>query len=227
MSPTSADPVVPAQSRTQTPPMPAETAVTALPPLASGVPTSVFGFAVIITMLSLANTGLLGSGALFLPVAMVVGVLAIGIGGLYEIRNGDLFGGTFGIIYAAFLLATGIALRFFGPAADASAAETDAFGDAVGSWFLLWALISFVFTVAARLVNLTATVAFALLGVVLLLAGLANIVGGDAADGLTKAAGWAGLADGVAAFWLASGLLLNTMFNREVLPLGPASATAS
>ena len=225
MSSTQVEPVVPAQGRAAaTPQLPAEVAVSGLPPLASGVPVAVFSFAVVITMLSLSNTGLIKSAALFVPVAMVMGVVGIGIGGLYEIRNGDLFGGTFGIAYAGFLLATGLTLKFFAPAADADAATTAAFGDALGSWFLLWALISFVFAVAATLVNTTAVAAFALLGIVLLLAGLANIVGGDAATGLTEAAGWAGLADGVAAFWLAIGLLLNTMFGRDLLPLGPARA---
>lgn len=217
---------IPSQARTEpVATIPAETAVTSLPPLASGVPTSVLGFAVIITMLSLSNTTLIGSAALFIPVATIVGTLAIGIGGLYEIRNGDLFGGTFGITYAAFLLSTGAALKFFAPAATADAKTVGAFGDAVGSYFLLWALISVIFTVAALMVNKTAVIAFALLATVLLLAGLANIVGGDTAVTLTKAAGWAGLADGVAAFWLAGGLILNTMYNRDMLPLGSAMAT--
>lgn len=222
MSSTQVEPGVTAQARTEPvqPAMPAETAVTSLPSLASGIPTSVFGFAIVITMLSLANTGILDTNALFVPIAMVVGFGAIGIGGLYEIRNGDLFGGTFGIVYAVFLLSTGIALKFFSPPATADAKTASAFGEAVGAYFLLWALISVFFTIAALLVNKTATIAFALLATVLFLAGLANILGGDAAVNLTKAAGWAGLADGVAAFWLAGGILLNTLHGRDLMPLG-------
>ena len=199
---------------------PSGTAVPSLPPLANGVPTSVFGFAIVVLMLSLANTGIIGSGTTFVPIAMVIGFLTIGIGGLYELRNGDLFGGTFGVVYATFLLATGVILRFFAPAADADADAVAAFGQEVGAFFLLAALLSVVFTVAARLVNLTAVVAFALLAVVLLLAGLANIVGGDTGATLTKAAGYVGLLDGLAAFYLASGILLNTMHGKDLLPLG-------
>ena len=222
MSSTQVEPGVTAQARTEPvqPAMPAETAVTSLPSLASGIPTSVFGFAIVITMLSLANTGILDTNALFIPIAMVVGFGAIGIGGLYEIRNGDLFGGTFGIVYAVFLLSTGIALKFFSPPANADAKTASAFGEAVGAYFLLWALISVFFTIAALLVNKTATIAFALLATVLLLAGLANILGGDSAVNLTKAAGWAGLAEGVAAFWLAGGIMLNTLHGRDLMPLG-------
>ena len=110
------------------------------------------------------------------------------------------------------------------PAADAGAAALDAFGDEVGSLFLLFAFISVIFALAARLVNLTAVIAFALLAGVLLLAGLANIVGGDSASGLTKAAGYVGLLDGVAAFWLATGILMNVMHGKTVLPLGAPKA---
>ena len=206
------------------PATPTETSVISMPAAANGVPTSVFGFAVVVTMLSLANAGVLDSGTIFVPIAMVLGFLTIGIGGLYELRNNDLFGGTFGIIYGAFLLTTGVTLRFFSPAADAEASVVNAFGDEVGAFFLLFALISFVFAFAARLVNLTALIAFALLGGVLLFAGLANIVGGDSAANLTKIAGYLGLLDGVAAFWLATGILLNTMHGKDMIPLGAPKA---
>lgn len=195
-----------------------------LAPVANGVPTSVFGFAIVVTMLSLANSGILSSGTTFVPIAMVLGFLAIGIGGLYELRNGDIFGGTFGVVYATFLLTTGVILRFFAPAADADAATVNGFGDEVGAFFLLAALLSVVFALAARLVNLTAVLAFALLAGVLLFAGLANIIGGDTGASLTKIAGYIGLLDGVAAFYLASGILLNVMHGRDMLPLGAPKA---
>lgn len=203
---------------------PTEVAVVAAPPAANAVPTSVFGFAVVVLMLSLANSGILASGTTFVPIAMVLGFFAIGIGGLYELRNGDIFGGTFGVVYAAFLLTTGVILRFFSPGAKATPAMIDSFGDEVGAFFLLAALLSVVFTIAARLVNLTAVAAFALLAGVLLFAGLANIIGGDTGASLTKVAGYIGLLDGLAAFYLASGILLNTMHDRELLPLGAPKA---
>ena len=113
------------------------------------------------------------------------------------------------------------------PAATAFPAEVQtaaAFGQTVGSWFLLWAPISALFTIGARLVTTTALIALALLAVVLLCAGLATIVGGDTAVTLTRIAGWAGLMDGAAAFWLAGGLLLTTVCGRDALPLGSADA---
>ena len=61
--------------------------VVALPPVANAVLMSVFGFAVGVTMLSLVNTGALGSGALVVPLFMVIGFLAIGIGGLYKLAH--------------------------------------------------------------------------------------------------------------------------------------------
>lgn len=200
-------------------PAPTEVAITAAPLAANGVPTSVFGFALVVLMLSLVNTGILSSGRLLIPLFMVIGFLTIGIGGLVELRNGDIFGGTFGVVYATFLLATGVSLQFFAPAADAGAATVAAFGEEIGALFLIGALVSVVFTVAARLVNTTAVIAFALLTVVLLLAGLGNAIGGDTGANLIKAAGYAGLLDGLAAFWLATGVLLNTMHGRDLMKL--------
>lgn len=94
-----------------------------------------------------------------------------------------------------------------------------AFGQAVGSWFLLWALISMLFTIGAQPATTTA-----LLAVVLPCAGLATVVGGATAVTLTRIAGWAGLMDRAAAFWLAGGLLLTTMYGRDALPQGSAAA---
>lgn len=198
---------------------PTEMTITAAPLAANGVPTSVFGFALVVLMLSLVNTGLLSSGRLLVPLFMVIGFLTIGIGGLVELRNGDIFGGTFGVVYATFLLATGVSLKFFAPPAGADAATVKAFGEEVGALFLIGALVSVVFTIAARLINTTAVIAFALLAVVLLLAGLGNAIGGDTGANLVKGAGYAGLLDGLAAFWLATGVLLNTMHDRPLMKL--------
>ena len=196
-----------------------EVTVTAVPSAANGVPTSVFGFALVVLMLSLVNTGILSSGRLLVPLFVSIGFVTIGVGGLVELRNGDIFGGTFGVVYSTFLLATGISLKFFAPAAGADTATTKAFGEELGSLFLIGALVSVVFTIGARLVNTTAVIAFALLTVVLLLAGLGNAVGGDIGANLVKTAGYVGLLDGLAAFWLATGVLLNTMHDRELVKL--------
>ena len=98
-------------------------------------------------------------------------------------------------------------------------AALKSFGEEIGALFLIAALVSIVFTIAATLVNTTAIIAFALLAVVFVLAGLGNMIGGDTGASLIKGAGYAGLLDGIAAFWLASGVLLNTMFGRDVMKL--------
>ena len=48
----------------------------------------------------------------------------------------------------------------------------------------------------------------------------ANIVGGTTGADLTKVAGYVGLLDGVAAFWLATGILMNVMHGKDIIPLG-------
>lgn len=108
-------------------------------------------------------------------------------------------------------------LRFFAPGADAAAVK--AFGEEIDALSLIAALVSVVFTISARLVNTTAVIAFALLTVVFVLAGLGNMIGGDTGATLIKGAGYFGLLDGLAAFWLATGVLLNTMHGKDLMKL--------
>ncbi len=188
-----------------------------MPAVANGVPTSVFGFALVVIMLSLVNTGTLSSGSLLVPLLMVIGFLTICVGGLYELRNNDMFGGFFVAVYATFLPATGISLRCFAPGADAAAVK--AFGEEIGALSLIAVLVSVVFTISARLVNTTAVIAFALLTVVFVLAGLGNMIGGDTGATLIRGAGYFDLLDGLAAFWLATGVLLDTMHGKDLMKL--------
>ena len=123
-------------------------------------------------------------------------------------------------IYAGFLLATGLILREF--SADiSSVAGALAFGDAFGSWLLLWCVFTAGLTYAAYYVNMPAFLAFALLTVAYLLLGLANISNpGDTATLLTKLGGWVLIADGLCAWYLSWGLAVNSVVGDRI-PLFP------
>ena len=61
------------------------------------------------------QTGILFSAANDIFIATCFGIGAVGllIGGLWEFRGGELFGGTFGVGYAGFLFSTALILKFF------------------------------------------------------------------------------------------------------------------
>lgn len=190
---------------------------------ATGVPLSVFSFGFAVAVLGLVDTGILDSAAssVFIAVAMGTGATGLLIGGLWDFRGGNLFAGTFGVAYALFLFTTGLILKFFAPSMIASAGATS-FNHAFGAWLILWAIFTAVLAIGARTINLPAFMAFVLLVVVYLLLGIAGL-GGTASwvSGITKAGGWVALADGVAAWYLGSAVVLNTTIGKDLIPVWP------
>ena len=203
--------------------LPASGPGNAFPATASGVPLSVYAFGFSVGVLGLVETGILSSAALAMFTAVALGTGAVGllVGGLWDFRGGNLFAGTFGVAYALFLFTTGLILKFFAPGVIATAGA-GAFGDAFGAWLILWAIFTAMLTFGARTVNLPAFLAFVLLIAVYVVLAIANL-GGSAGwvDGVTKAGGWLALADGAVAWYLGTGILLNVMTGRDMLPLWP------
>jgi uncharacterized protein len=180
----------------------------------------VFGFSVI--MLGLAEARVFSPLAIgiFVPVAMGLGAFGLLFGGYFELRANNVFAGTFSLLYAGFLLATGLILRTFSGGIIASAGA-GGFGDAFGAWLLLWCVFTAGLTVAAYQINLPAFLAFALLTVAYALLGFANIgEAGGTVDFLTKAGGWVLIADGLAAWYLSWGLAVNSVIGDKI-PLYP------
>jgi uncharacterized protein len=197
----------------------------AFPITAPGVPLSAYAFAFAVGFLGLVKTGILASAAtdMFIAVAFGIGAVGLLIGGLWEFRAGELFGGTFGVGYSGFLFSTGLILKFFAPGVIAAAGPI-AFGHAFAAWLIMWALFTAVFAIGARTINLAAFAPFSLAFVVLILlaAGTLGATAGWAST-VTKIGGWVAIADGIAAGYLASAILLNTVMDRNVLPLWPRS----
>jgi uncharacterized protein len=196
----------------------------AYPATAPGVPLSAFAFAFAVGMLGLVQSGILSSAANDVFIATCFGIGAVGllIGGLWEFRSGELFGGTFGVGYAGFLFSTALILKFFAGPIIAAGGPL-AFDHAFAAWLILWALFTGVFAIGASAISLAALAPFSLAFVVLVLSAIANL-GGTAswtAD-VTKVSGWFAILDGFAAGYLASAIVLNVTLARELLPMWPA-----
>ena len=180
----------------------------------------VFGFCVILLGLAESRVFTPNAIGIFVPAAIGLGTLGLLIGGLVEYRANNVFGGTFSLLYAGFLLATGLMLRTYAPGI-VDAAGSGGFGDAFGSWLLLWCVFTAGLTLAAYHINMPAFLAFALLTVAYALLGFANIGGtGGTVDFLTKAGGWVLIADGLCAWYLSWGLAVNSVIGDKI-PLYP------
>jgi uncharacterized protein len=198
----------------------------AYPATAPGVPLSAFSFAFAVGFLGLVESGILSSAANDIFIATCFGVGAVGllIGGLWEFRSGELFGGTFGVSYAGFLFSTALILKFFAIPIIGAAGPLG-FDHAFAAWLIMWALFTAVFAIGASSISLAAFTPFTLAFAVLVVLAIANL-GGTAswtAD-VTKIGGWLAIADGFAAGYLGAAIVLNVTLGKELLPMWPAKS---
>jgi succinate-acetate transporter protein len=187
-----------------------------------GLPLAIacFGFAVIVLGLADARVFTPNAIGIFAPVAMATGALGLFVGGVIELRANNTFGGTFAVLYAAFLLTTGLLVRWFGDWITDSAGK-GGYGDAFGTWLVLWGVFTTLLAAGAYFINLPAFLAFVLLAIPYYVLGIASIVGpADPADALTRIGGWILVADGAVAWYLAWASAMNALIG-ERLPLWP------
>jgi succinate-acetate transporter protein len=201
----------------------------AYPATAGGVPLSAFAFAFAVGFLGLVETGILSSAAndIFLATCFGIGAVGLLVGGMWEYRGGELFGGTFGVGYAGFLFSTALILKFFvGPMIAAAGVAN--FDHAFAAWLILWALFTGVFAIAATSISWTAVAPFSLAFVVLVILAISNL-GGTASwtTDVAKVGGWFALLDSFAAGYLGAAIVLNVTMGKNLLPLFPAKSGES
>jgi succinate-acetate transporter protein len=183
--------------------------------IADPAPLGLLGFGFTTLMLSLANANVLkvtdGAG-LILALAVFYGGGAQLIAGLWDFRRGNLLGATAFFSYGSFWLVVWYWLKEEGGAATTYNGE---------AWFFLgWAIITAIFTVAALKTThaLFATLLFLTLTFLFLAFGQwQNVVPGPAS--LTKVGGWLGVVTGLLAWYTAAANVINTSHKRELLPL--------
>lgn len=188
--------------------------------MSSGVPIAVIGFGFSILTFGVFNIGAVDMGAFpFFPyVAMYCGAIAMAFGGIWEARSANVFGATFSMAYACFLVTTGVLVQYVQPQVVGAAGQA-AFNEAFAAWLFLWTVFTALFAIGAWYINLPALLAFVLLAVAYFAAGVAAITTGNVSTAFTRIAGWVALGDGIAAWYLGVGILLNGMSGRTMFPM--------
>jgi succinate-acetate transporter protein len=192
------------------------------PATAGGTPLALMAFASTLGLLSMANAEWFDIRALVIvaPAALGFGAVAMILSGMWDFRAGNGFGATWETSYGCFWLFLGLQLAIFSPkvlAAAGAAGATHAFG----AYLLVWALITAGFTVGTWFVARAAFAAFALLVVVLVCLGVANVISSvGTTDALREIGGWVGIVDALVGFYLAFALMMNALLGRAVVPIG-------
>jgi len=188
---------------------------TSAPAIADPAPLGLFGFGFTTLMLSLSNANLFKSSdgiGLILALAVFYGGGAQLVAGIWDFRRGNLLGATAFFSYGSFWL-----IFWYWAKEEGGQGATS---NGVAWFFLGWAIITAVFTLAA-LKNSHALIAtlFVLTLTFLFLAFGAwqNATGSDPAA-LTKVGGWLGIVTGLLAWYTAASTIVNTTHKRELLP---------
>jgi succinate-acetate transporter protein len=183
-------------------------------PIADPAPLGLAAFALTTFVLSMFNSGLMGSGGepVVFSLALTYGGLAQLLAGMWEFRNGNTFGAVAFTSYGAFWLSFWAYEQFFAndvPAADA--------GHAVGLYLIGWAVFTLYMFVASLRTTAAVAAVFALLTLTFLALGI-GAAGGHTT--ITHIGGWLGLATAAAAWYASFAAVTNSTFGRAVLPVG-------
>ena len=174
-------------------------------------------FGLTTTLLNLHNAGIFKLDVSILAMGLFLGGAVQIIAGIMEYKKGNTFGTTAFCAYGAFWLTLVFILWAKPLLLDRLALEPSARGLA---WYLaLWGLFTLLMFFGTLKVNRALQVVFSTLVV---LFGLLAIGYGWGSTGVIKAAGVVGIFTGLSAVYLAMAELLNEMYGRVVLPIGPA-----
>ena len=110
-------------------------------------------------------------------------------------------------------------LRWFGPEISLDrVAGVGGFGDSFGTYLLVWAVFTAFFTTAPTTSTCRRSSPSCCSRSSTLLAGIVNITA-PSGSFLLNLSGWVAIADGICAWWVGFGLVLNDMGPRPIIPM--------
>ena len=188
---------------------------------ANPAPLGLMGFGMTTVLLNLLNAQIAPAESLgmILSVGFFYGGLAQIIAGIWELKNGNTFGATAFSSYGLFWL-TLVFINFF-PAMGLVSPITDSATAALVlvPYFFMWGLFTFWMFLSTLKINraiqvvfLTLTILFWLLAIGHLGFPIVNVI-----------AGYEGILCGFSAIYLAMAEVMNEVYGRVVLPIGPVN----
>jgi hypothetical protein len=184
-------------------------------PVADPGPLGLAAFAVTTFILSLNNAKITPPelGQLFIPVALFYGGLTQLLAGMWEFKKNNTFGATAFSTYGAFWIALG-ALKVMENLKVVSYAPSGKTG--VGVFLIAFAIFTLYMWVATFRINWALFIVFTLLEIAFVL-----LILGDLGYITSEAGGYVGLATAAGAWYVSAAGVLNPIYKRVLLPLGP------
>ncbi len=183
---------------------------------ANPAPLGLTAFGVTTVLLNLANVGFYPLDAMILGMGIFYGGLAQVLAGIMEWRKGNTFGTTAFTSYGLFWLSfAGILIL-----SEAGLAKAPGPG-AMFAYLLLWGIFTAVLFVATLRLNRALQVVFATLVILFVLLAVGDLTG----SGVIKIIGGIdGIICGASAVYAGLAPMLNEVYGRTVLPVGPVKA---
>jgi uncharacterized protein len=178
-------------------------------------PLGLAAFALTTFVLSMFNSGLVSEGGepVVFGLALAYGGIAQVLAGMWEFRTGNTFGAVAFTSFGAFWLSFWAYVQFY--AADVPKADA---GHAVGLFLIAWGIFTTYMFVASLRTTAAIAAVFFLLAITFFLLGIGDA---GAHTNITKAGGYVGLATAVAAWYASFAAVVNSTFDRTLMPVVP------
>jgi uncharacterized protein len=199
--------------------MPATTVTEIADNTANPAPLGLIAFGTTTVLLNFHNAGFYPLNSMILAMGMFYGGSAQVIAGIMEWKKNNTFGTTAFISYGFFWL-TLVALVLL-PKTSLGVAATD--GTAMAAYLGVWGLFTFALFIGTLRLNRALQFVFITLVILFFLLAVAD---GTGHPEITKFAGYEGLVCGLSAIYAGVAVVLNEVYGRVVLPLGPVAKAA-
>lgn len=179
-------------------------------------PLGLLGFGMTTVLLNIHNTGYYELGAMILAMGIFYGGLAQVFAGWMEWKKGNTFGTVAFTSYGLFWLT----LVFLLIAPQQGWWEGTSVG-MMGWYFFFWGFFTFCMFIGTLRLNRALQVVFATLVILFWLLAIRDWAGSEVVG---KIAGWEGIICGLSAIYAAIAQVLNEVYGRVILPLGPVKS---
>ena len=183
---------------------------------ANPAPLGLLGFGMTTILLNFHNAGFYPLDSMILAMGLFYGGLAQLIVGLLEWKKGNTFGTTAFASYGVFWL-TLVALIIL-PKTSLGIAGPDK--QTMGTFLALWGVFTFLMFIGTLRLNRALQAVFGSLTVLFILLALGDWF---QAESITRIAGWEGILCGATAIYAAMAQVLNEVYGKVVMPLGPVN----